>query len=49
MPVFRILRNGSFTGDIVIGTDYEDAYFNAASELILRYDDDIKLEELPDQ
>lgn len=48
MPVYRIFRNGSFTGGIVMGSDYADAYFNAASELMLRYDNDIELEEVPD-
>lgn len=46
MPAYHVFHNGLDTGNVVTGTSYVDAYFNAASFMPLSYQHDIVLKEV---
>ncbi len=43
MPIYRVIINGQETGEPVIASTYEDAYFDVASTMPLTYQTDVKL------
>lgn len=46
MPIFRVFINNEDTGEYVIGSSVQDAYFDVSAAIPLKYSDQVELKEV---